>query len=90
MKFIEISLRKHIIVVSVEEVDPSQPPCEVKPLKASENEIIAKYSTASDKEDEILKRDSLGEFSGIEAGIDFSGDSADEYTDSIFEIARYI
>ena len=74
----------------MEEVDPSQPPCEVKPLKASENEIIAKYSTTSDKDDELLKRDSLGEFSGIEAGIDFSGDSADEYTDSIFEIARYI
>ena len=30
------------IIVSIEEVDPSQPPCEVKPLKASEPEVIFK------------------------------------------------
>ena len=76
------------IIVSIEEVDPSQPPCEVKPLKASEPEVIFKSTVVPDNEEEILKRDSMGEFSGIEGGIDFSGDSADEYTDSVYEIAR--
>ena len=81
------------ILVSIEEVDPSQPPCEVKPLKASEPEVKLKNAVVAeeklfDKEEEILKRDSKGEFPGIEGGIDFSGDSADEYTDSVYEIAR--
>ena len=68
----------------------SEPSREVKPPKESENEVILDITTVPDKEEEILKRDSLGEFSGIDAGLDFSGDSGDEYTESCFEIARYI
>ena len=66
-------------------MDPSDPPCEVKPLKISDNEVIIK----PEMEEEVLKRDSMGEFPVIEGGFDFSGDSGDEYTDSVFEIARY-
>ena len=52
----------------------------------SDHEVIVK----PDMEEEILKRDSMGEFPVIEGGFDFSGDSGDEYTDSVFEIARYV
>ena len=74
--------------MSVEEVDPSKPPCEVKPLKTPENEAGLRSGITSDKADDITKRDSPGDSSGPDAGMDFSGDSGDEYTDSIFEIAR--
>ena len=77
-----------IFIVSIEEVDPSDPPCEVKPLKMSDNEVIVKPTSVPEKEEEILKRDSMGEFPAIEGGFDFSGDSGDEYADSVFEIAR--
>ena len=77
-----------LFIVSIEEVDPSDPPCEVKPLKMSDNEVIVKPTSVAEKEEEILKRDSMGEFPAIEGGFDFSGDSGDEYADSVFEIAR--
>ena len=77
-----------LIAVSIEEVDPSDPPCEVKPLKMPDNDTVAKSTTATEMDDEMLKRDSMGEFPGIEGGFDFSGDSGDEYADSVFEIAR--
>ena len=74
--------------MSIEEVDPSKPPCEIKPLKASENESASKSAITSDKTDEITRRYSPVDSPGPEGGIDFFVDSGDEYTDSIFEIAR--
>ena len=60
----------------------------MKPLKIAENEVATKSEMSRDKADEPTKSYSPGDSSALDAAIDISGDSGDEYTDSIFEIAR--
>ena len=84
------------IPVSIEEVDPSEPPCEVKPLKSQNIDMPASDSKPEQLEKcgQTTAHDSGGDSSGHDvsdrSAIDFSGESGDEYTDSVFEIARLV